>query len=55
MQHVRVATLFWGQIGQQDFVDVLGGSDGPRYAVQKEWSVQDGGPIAFAPAPAVTL
>jgi hypothetical protein len=51
---IPVSLFAAGQIGQHDFVDVLGGPGGPRYVVQKEWSVQDGAPIAFAPAPAVT-
>jgi hypothetical protein len=36
------------QIGVNDFVDLLTGGDGTRYLVQKEWSVQDNAPVAFA-------
>jgi hypothetical protein len=50
---VPVSLFAAGQIGQEEFVDVLEGPDGSRYAVQKEWSVQDGAPIAFAPTPAI--
>ena len=49
---IPVSLFAAGQIGQEEFVDVLEGSDGSRYAVQKEWSIQDGAPIAFAPVAA---
>ena len=37
-----------GRIKDVDLWDVLEGSDGARYLVQKEWSVKDGAPVAFA-------
>jgi hypothetical protein len=37
-----------GQISITDLLDVLTGSDGTRYLVQKEWSEKDGKPVAFA-------
>ena len=45
-----------GQISITDLFDVLTAADGTRYLVQKEWSEQDGKPVAFAaPAPTVGL
>jgi hypothetical protein len=50
---IPVSLFAAGQIGPDQFVDVLEGADGSRYAVQKEWSVQDGAPIAFASTAAI--
>jgi hypothetical protein len=38
-----------GRIGKDEYLDVLLGPDGTRYAVQKVWSVKDGAPAAFSP------
>jgi hypothetical protein len=38
------------RIGRHDLWDVLEGTNGRRYLVQKEWSVKDGAPVAFAAA-----
>ena len=37
-----------GRIGPHDLWDVLEGTGGQRYLVQKVWSVRDGRPVAFA-------
>lgn len=40
------------KIAKSDLVDQLTAADGTVYVVQKEWSIQDDGPIAFADVPA---
>jgi hypothetical protein len=36
-----------GQIGKEDYLDVLVGAGGVSYVVQKVWSVKEGAPAAF--------
>lgn len=44
-----------GRISETELRDTLKGADGTEYVVQKEWSMRDGAPVAFAekaaPAP----
>jgi hypothetical protein len=49
---IPAAILNAGQIGVDDFADVLTDSSGNRFLVQKEWSVRDNAPVAFATAAA---
>jgi hypothetical protein len=38
-----------GRIGQHDWYDELDASDGTAYLVEKNWSIKDNAPVAFAP------
>jgi hypothetical protein len=45
---IPVAQYNADQIAETDYLDILEGADGTEYIVQKEWSNQDGAPVAFA-------
>jgi hypothetical protein len=45
---IPVALYYAGRISETDELDILVGGDGTKYIVQKEWSVRDGAPVAFA-------
>jgi hypothetical protein len=47
---IPVSLFEANQIGQSDLIDELDGSNGAVYLVQKEWSLKDNGPVAFAVA-----
>jgi hypothetical protein len=47
---IPVYLYYYHRIGTHELWDVLEGSGGQRYLVQKMWSVKDGGPVAFAGA-----
>jgi hypothetical protein len=47
---IPVSLFAANQIGQADLIDELDGANGAIYLVQKEWSLKDNGPIAFAAA-----
>jgi hypothetical protein len=45
---IPVSLYYAGRIAETDELDILVGGDGTKYIVQKEWSVRDGAPVAFA-------
>jgi hypothetical protein len=48
---ITVYLYYYHRIGKHDVWDVLEGTAGRRYLVEKSWSNRDNAPVAFAPVP----